>query len=626
MRPRLLLAVLPLALVGTAFARGADAPPSAPDELVARPYSGTAGAIRWRRSSDDRGVRGYELTRNGRPIGTVDALSRVDTDLVPGTDYRYTVAAIDTAGQRSATVGVTLRTPGGAASAAPGPAAPEGLRASVYSSSAGEVSWTRPGTPGLRYEVRRDGTVLATTDGVSHVDLELAAGREYRYEVVAIDREGRRSDPAVVTLRTPGVAVAGNEPMTVSGQELGQPLPGAEILPETVQIEHTAYAACALRDAGDVFCWERGLTLADTFEDSFPDIAGFSKLNEALNGDIASITLDEIHLCGIGRVSGVACVASDRPRTIAFAELQSPPEPEAGYLSISELGTGTRAVVCAIQTDNRVVCWGARGGNTDPVLDVPPEAAFLRQVDVGSFRACGIDLNDAVVCWGRPSLLSNGDDRLFGDVDVTTIGPARQISMGSSGACVVGTEGRLECFGRIRGYTDILSDRSFSSIELDDTDLCFETVGGEKDCLSLSFSEDGASAEPLFPSDVNVRLVSLRNSPCYVTTDEVMKCVVDGESSVQDQFPTAPRDLSADLFSDTRAELTWARPDEDRLSDAFATGYEIFRDGVLIARLPVVTSYVDGGANPDAGYEVRATRGLVAGASSFVGVDGSDDP
>ncbi len=413
-------------------------------------------------------------------------------------------------------------------------------------------------------------------------------------------------------------------PITVFGQELGEPLIGPEILSETVQIEHSGNAACALRNTGDVFCWERRVTSVTTFDNFFPDIAGFSKLNEALDNDIASITLDSIHLCGIGRVSGVACVASERPRIIAFTEIQSPPEPDASYLSISDLTTTDSPVVCAIQTDHRVVCWGAPGSNSDPVLDVPPEAAFLQQIDLLSFRACGIDLNNAVLCWGRPTLLSDGVDRLFGDVDIATIGQAKQISMGRLGACIIDIDDRLECFGRINSYTDILSDQSFSSIELDDTHLCFETVSGEKDCLSLSFSEDSTSAESLFPPGIDARLFSPSTTVCYVTTDEVMNCTLSGVPD-QNQFPTAPQNLTVDLFSETQGELMWARPNQDRFSDEFATGYEIFRDGVFIDRLPVVTSYFDSSTNPNASYEVRATRGLIAGTSSFVNVDGSID-
>jgi len=89
-----------------------------------------------------------------------------------------------------------------------GPAAPSGLRAVVYSSTAGAIAWDRAETGGLRHQIARDGEVVGTTDGVTFVDVNLRGGRGYAYEVVAIDRAGRRSAASTVTLTTAG----GNAP------------------------------------------------------------------------------------------------------------------------------------------------------------------------------------------------------------------------------------------------------------------------------------------------------------------------------------------------------------------------------------------------------------------------------
>ena len=207
----LALSAAPLA----APAQTADTPPSTPGGLAARAYDATSGGVRWARSTDDRGVRGYEITRDGTVLGVRDTLSYVDTALAPDTRYRIGVTAIDTAGQRSGTVFATLATP--PLQPGLGPSAPRDLRAEVYSRTAAELFWTRPATPGLRYEVRRDGAVLVTTSGVSHFDDGLAAGRTYTYEVVAIDRAGRRSAPSRVTLNTPTGGIAAGEPTPMPG-------------------------------------------------------------------------------------------------------------------------------------------------------------------------------------------------------------------------------------------------------------------------------------------------------------------------------------------------------------------------------------------------------------------------
>ena len=212
------------ALLAPTAAFAADAPPTAPGNARATLYAGAGGELFWTRSTDDRGVRGYEITRNGQSLGTRDATSFYDASLKANVAYTFTVTAIDTAGQRSpaATVRLggasavvqpasapaspapTASASGAPAPAAGAPAAPVGLRASVYSAANAELFWARPATPGLRYEVRRDGAVVATTDGVSHYATGLVAGRDYAWQVVAIDRSGRRSAPASVTVRTGG--------------------------------------------------------------------------------------------------------------------------------------------------------------------------------------------------------------------------------------------------------------------------------------------------------------------------------------------------------------------------------------------------------------------------------------
>ena len=117
-------------------------------------------------------------------------------------------------------------------------------------------------------------------------------------------------------------------PLTVKGQELGEPLTGPEIVAETVQIERNYDVNCVLRNTGSVFCWERRLFLTISFEDFNPDVGSFSELNTALDNDIASITLDGNNLCGIGRESGVACVATRNPSSV-LSLVRTPPEPEA---------------------------------------------------------------------------------------------------------------------------------------------------------------------------------------------------------------------------------------------------------------------------------------------------------
>gem|GEM_PF-1676443 len=185
----------------TAFAQGADTPPTTPEGFVARPYDARSGEVAWQRSRDDRGVVGYEVTRDGVVLGTFDALSYVDRSFQPDTRYTFTVVAIDTAGQRSGTASVTLGTEPRRPGSRPGNPL---VSTAVYSRTAAELSWNRPATPGLIYTVVRDGTLVYEGDATSYYDDGLSAGTSYVYDVQATDRQGRSSAITQVELTTRG--------------------------------------------------------------------------------------------------------------------------------------------------------------------------------------------------------------------------------------------------------------------------------------------------------------------------------------------------------------------------------------------------------------------------------------
>jgi len=78
--------------------------PSTPTGLSARPVSPTAAQVSWQASSDDVGVTAYVVRRNGAVVATLGGgtTSWRDRGLVQGRTYRWTVEAVDAAGNRSA--------------------------------------------------------------------------------------------------------------------------------------------------------------------------------------------------------------------------------------------------------------------------------------------------------------------------------------------------------------------------------------------------------------------------------------------------------------------------------------------------------------------------------------------
>jgi len=90
-------------------------PPTAPTNLTARAVSSTEVDLAWGASTDDVGVTGYTIYRNGSVLANVggSSLSYVDTFVTHSSTYTYTVDAFDAAGNHSSTSGAAVAaTPG----------------------------------------------------------------------------------------------------------------------------------------------------------------------------------------------------------------------------------------------------------------------------------------------------------------------------------------------------------------------------------------------------------------------------------------------------------------------------------------------------------------------------------
>src|SRR2546430_12468222 len=115
-------------------------PPTVPTGLTASAVSSSQINLSWSASSDNVGVSGYRVYRNGTQIATTGATSVADTGLSPSTTYSYTVAAYDAAGNLSA-----QSSPASATTPAPPdttpPTVPAGLTATAVSSSHINLSW-----------------------------------------------------------------------------------------------------------------------------------------------------------------------------------------------------------------------------------------------------------------------------------------------------------------------------------------------------------------------------------------------------------------------------------------------------------------------------------------------------
>src|SRR5947199_7613727 len=76
-------------------------PPSTPIGLTAAVVGSSGANLSWSASTDNVGVTGYIVRRNGIQVATPATTSFADTGLSAATTYTYTVAARDAAGNTS---------------------------------------------------------------------------------------------------------------------------------------------------------------------------------------------------------------------------------------------------------------------------------------------------------------------------------------------------------------------------------------------------------------------------------------------------------------------------------------------------------------------------------------------
>lgn len=75
--------------------------PSTPLNLKATSITSNSISLSWTASTDNVGVKGYKVYRNGVQISTTSSTTFKDTNLLPSTVYTYTITAFDEAGNES---------------------------------------------------------------------------------------------------------------------------------------------------------------------------------------------------------------------------------------------------------------------------------------------------------------------------------------------------------------------------------------------------------------------------------------------------------------------------------------------------------------------------------------------
>lgn len=187
-------------------AAGDGIAPSIPGNLRTAGGDAASIVIAWDAASDNVGVAGYTVIRNGATVANVTTTSWTDRTVTERTLYTYQVVAYDAAGNRSAgSVALTVAWSSTGANT-PAPPTPAKLEGKATSSSNIELGWSAAtDADGVaKYRVYRNNALIATTTQLWFSDGGLQASTAYTYQVDAVDANGEvssSSNAIVVTTK-----------------------------------------------------------------------------------------------------------------------------------------------------------------------------------------------------------------------------------------------------------------------------------------------------------------------------------------------------------------------------------------------------------------------------------------
>lgn len=171
--------------------------PTAPADLIATDITQTNLYLNWNASTDNINVTGYRIFQNDDPVAGTENTSYLVTNLTPGTNYTFSVTALDEEDNESEQSNIqsisTLDVPVELT-------APTKLTALNITQTTLNLRWeTSTGnTSYFEYEIYQDASLIGTTSNITYSIINLEASTSYSFHVIAKDSEGVVSDASNV--------------------------------------------------------------------------------------------------------------------------------------------------------------------------------------------------------------------------------------------------------------------------------------------------------------------------------------------------------------------------------------------------------------------------------------------
>lgn len=168
--------------------------PNRPTNLQVTKATSNSIELNWTASTDNVSVKEYEVFRDGKMIGTVLGPTITDKELMPNTKYKYTIKAVDAAGNVSEESQTLIVSTTDKAPDTETPTQPTTLHTMGITSSSVELMWSasNDNVAVEHYYVYRETpegqkTKVGTSKTTSFKDKNLHSNTTYKYTVTAVD-------------------------------------------------------------------------------------------------------------------------------------------------------------------------------------------------------------------------------------------------------------------------------------------------------------------------------------------------------------------------------------------------------------------------------------------------------
>ncbi|MFT3951719.1 MAG: PKD domain-containing protein [Oscillospiraceae bacterium] len=168
--------------------------PAAVADLSTNGCTSTKITLSWTESTDDAGVEGYDIYRNGIRVGSTGTYTYTDTGLKADTSYTYYIIAYDMMRNESDWSNILETRTDVDADA---PSQPLNLKASSMSESEISLTWTASSdnTAVKEYQIYRNDVLIGKSNGTNYTDSNVSQDL-YTYYVKAVDVSGNTSKPS----------------------------------------------------------------------------------------------------------------------------------------------------------------------------------------------------------------------------------------------------------------------------------------------------------------------------------------------------------------------------------------------------------------------------------------------